>query len=342
MDQIREPMSLPSHEGELEVLHFELGDELYGCLRALGEVFAVTFGEGPTHAALRSLSVDACFHGAAQEERRASFDRIGWRAYLDEENERTNELLDLMTPWRDGAAYASQGVAPNEPYDVPVSNDDRKRRIKALITQGEVILKHGHRIFDDIFLDIWKGVAARSAIDFGGTVTLEGLKLLSGVSLGAVRNAVSIGELHPDDAGRVDAGQAKAWLARRRDFCPSRWENLNDGQEVLNLERIAQPDEAGMIFVPQDSDGKPFTPEHVVRTAKSGPGLSITIGAKGLEEQHRDYYEALVALAKMDVPRWRRRNDKGNWGIVRARGSWTAVSKAEIDRQLAAKAAEVA
>ena len=70
--------------------------------------------------------------------------------------------------------------------------------------------------------------------------------------------------------------------------------------------------------------------------------ISITIGAKGEEVQHRDFYEeALTALAKMDVARWRRRNSAGNWGIVRARGAWVAVSKAEIDRQIAEKQAEV-
>lgn len=343
MDQIREPMSLRrAVSEELDVLHFEVAEDLRSHLRALGEVLAGTFDEEHTHAALRALAVDACFHGAALEERRAVFDRVGWRAYLDDEHERSNELTDRTTAWRDGAAYAAQGIAPHEPYDRPASLEDRRRRVEALVAYGKTMLDHGALLFDDVFLDVWKGVAARAAIDFGGTVTLEGLKLLSDVSLGAVRNAVSIGELHPDEAGRIAATEAKIWLARRRGFCPSRWENLNDDQEVLDLKNVAQADEAGMILVPQDSEGKPFTPEHVVRTAKSGPGLSVTVGAKGSEEQHRDFYEALAALAKMDVARWRRRNDAGNWGIVRARGPWVSVSKAEIDRQLAAKAAGVA
>lgn len=93
--------------------------------------------------------------------------------------------------------------------------------------------------------------------------------------------------------------------------------------------------------MPQSAEGQAFTPEHVVRSARSGPRISITIGEKGKEAQCHDYYEALIELAKMDVPRWRRRNSAGNWGIVRARGAWVAVSKEEIDQQIAEKLAEL-
>lgn len=51
-----------------------------------------------------------------------------------------------------------------------------------------------------------------------------------------------------------------------------------------------------------------------------GPHLSrasgFTIGAKGEEFRCIDYVEALAALRAMTVPRWRRPNSKGNWGIV--------------------------
>jgi len=332
----------PSNEASLPRTSDGLVDLQYGVagvlgigLQHVGEVLALTFGEEQTHKAIHALAVDGCGHGS--EAQRALFDRVGWRVYLDEHADLINDMIELTGPWRDGAAYAAQGIAPREPVDRPASRDDRKQRIDALVAYGTTMLAHGATLFGDSYLNVWKGVAARAAIDFGGTISLEGLQLLSGVTLGAVRNAVSIGELQPDEAGNVAADTAKPWLIRRRDFCPSRWENPNDGQELLDLGKIDEPDAAGMIFVPQDSDGKPFTPEHVVRPAKSVPGLSITVGAKGSEEQHRDFYEALVALAKMDVPRWRRRNDQGNWGIVRARGAWVAVSKAEIDRQLTTK-----
>jgi len=91
----------------------------------------------------------------------------------------------------------------------------------------------------------------------------------------------------------------------------------------------------GMIMVPRAADGTLYTPHNVLRLPRGSELPSFTIGAKGEEKQHRDFYEALAALAKMDIARWRRRNEEGNWGLVRARGSWVAVSKAEIDRQLA-------
>ncbi len=328
-------------DDDLTDLHCEIASTLEEDLHRLGEVLECIFGEGPAHAALRALMVDSCIHGPAREEFRAECDRLGWRAYLAERSGYI-DAVELTHKWREGAEYAGQGIAPRERSGGPVSLDDRKRRIEALIAYGQVMLRHGATLFGGDHLGIWKGVAARAAIDFGGTVTLEGVHLLSGVSLGAVRNAVSLGELQPDEAGNIPAEEAKAWLARRRDFCPSRWENPSDDQAPLDAETAVKGNDKGMISVPQDGEGTPFTPEHVVRTAKSGPGLSITVGAKGSEEQHRDFYEALAALTRMDVARWRRRNGAGNWGIVRARGPWVAVSKAEIDRQLAARAAEVA
>lgn len=42
------------------------------------------------------------------------------------------------------------------------------------------------------------------------------------------------------------------------------------------------------------------------------------IGAKGEEFVVRDYVDALAQLRLMPKPRWRRPNDKGNWGIVTA------------------------
>lgn len=332
--------AFPRDNDGLADLHHGTAVTVERGLHQLGEMLERFFGPEPAQAALRELLVDARRDGLAREALRAEYDRLGWRAYLAEKSGDI-DTVELSRPWREGAGYAGQGIAPREPFDGPVSLDDRKRRIEALNAYGQVMLQNGAMLFGEGHLDIWKGVAARAAIDFGGTLTLEGVHLLSGVSLGAVRNAVSLGELHPDDAGNIPAEQAKAWLLRRRDFCPSRWENPNDGQEPLDLKKVVEGDDKGMIHVPQDSEKTPFTPEHVVRPAKAEPGLSITIGAKGSEEQHRDFYGALAALAKMDIARWRRRNSAGNWGIVRARGPWVAVSKAEIDRQLTAKNAEV-
>jgi hypothetical protein len=50
------------------------------------------------------------------------------------------------------------------------------------------------------------------------------------------------------------------------------------------------------------------------------PGLirsgEFTVGDKGDERRYDSFTEALQALRQMSVPRWRRPNDQGNWGIV--------------------------
>ncbi len=43
------------------------------------------------------------------------------------------------------------------------------------------------------------------------------------------------------------------------------------------------------------------------------------IGPKGREHKFIRYEDALVALALMRKPRWRRPNANGNWGIVLGR-----------------------
>jgi hypothetical protein len=223
-----------------------------------------------------------------------------------------------------------------------VSLRDREARVRTLVDQGKTALAYGSLIVGGEFDFIWHGVAARAAIDFGDTrVTLHGLQLLSSLSIAVIRNAMNIGDLCADENGTVSAEEAKAWLARRREFCPSRWHDPHDNQWPFDPDNVVAPDGSGMVWVPQAADDDRFTPERVARSARGASTISITVGARGAERQYADFYEALQALAKMDVARWRRPNTAGNWGIVRARAAWVAVEKAEIDRQLVAKLAEV-
>lgn len=62
-------------------------------------------------------------------------------------------------------------------------------------------------------------------------------------------------------------------------------------------------------LVPIAKDGSWFGP-HVAR------GGVFQIGEKGDEVRISGYQTALAELRAMDVPRWRRPNAKGNWGIV--------------------------
>jgi len=66
---------------------------------------------------------------------------------------------------------------------------------------------------------------------------------------------------------------------------------------------------AGLSLVPVAKCGSWFGP-HLARAGR------FTIGPKGEEQPYTDYHEALTALRAMTVPRWRRPNSKGNWGIV--------------------------
>lgn len=70
---------------------------------------------------------------------------------------------------------------------------------------------------------------------------------------------------------------------------------------------IAAP--AGTSMVPVAKCGSWFGP-HLARAGR------FTIGAKGEEFLCDNYDEALAALRAMTVPRWRRPNGNGNWGIV--------------------------
>lgn len=65
-------------------------------------------------------------------------------------------------------------------------------------------------------------------------------------------------------------------------------------------------------LVPVARDGSWFSPD--LRRPRGG----YTIGAKGEEFVVATYAEALAKLRLMDVPRWRRPNANGNWGIVTA------------------------
>lgn len=324
----------PRDNDGLALLHEDVAMAYEGGLPRVAEMLAFAFRDDVTHMAMNHLLFDSHVFAASV---RPMFERLGFREFL--KDERIPDAIELTQFWRDGASYAGQGLAPGERDFISI--EDRERRIKELISEARRAEEYGAFIVGNAFDFIWHGVAARAAIDFGGRVTLEGLHLLSDLSVAAIRNAVSIGELNPDENNSVHSDEANGWLERRRGFCRSRWRNPQDNQWPLDPDKVAEPDESGMIWVPQAADDDLFTPARVVRTARGSGRISITIGAKGSEEQIHDFYEALVALSKMEVARWRRPNSSGNWGIVRARGAWVAVSKADIDQQLEQKMTEI-
>jgi hypothetical protein len=326
--------TIPRSNDALSDDHHEMGIELKLQIIMLFESLAVMFGESAGHISAKAFLL--AINGLREADVRR-FDGIGWRKYIDEEAEGAIDFVDHAAPSRAAAEYARQGISPHpngETFDIA----DRERCIGDLNATGRAIMKRAKILVGEKTRRAWEGAFARYDFDFKRPLTLRQIHLLSGVSMPAIQNAVSAGKLPVRD-GVVAADTSALWVAGRREFCPSRWRNLNDDQYPFDPDGIVRSRD-GMVHVPRDKDTI-FTPEHVVRPAKRGGGLSITIGAKGHEENYHDFYEALSTLAKMDVARWRRRDSTGNWGIVRARGAWIAVSKAEIDQQLADKLARV-
>ncbi|WP_139253874.1 hypothetical protein [Marinobacterium iners] len=66
--------------------------------------------------------------------------------------------------------------------------------------------------------------------------------------------------------------------------------------------------------VPMASDGSIFCPVLCARNNQ------YTVGVKGDEKRFSEYEEALDYLREMQVAKWRRPNQSGNWGIVSAVG----------------------
>lgn len=148
-----------------------------------------------------------------------------------------------------------------------------------------------------------------------GVVEPQALAILGGVSEGRVRNltagaSAEIGSL----GGKIPAVEAGRWLEGRGAYWPSIWSNEQELEEESEMDTVR---------VPQASDGTVF---HPGLRRRSG----YMVGEKGNELTVKNYDAALKILEDMDVPRWRRPNSQGNWGIVKAIG-WTAFSRRELN-----------
>lgn len=62
------------------------------------------------------------------------------------------------------------------------------------------------------------------------------------------------------------------------------------------------------------------------------------IGLKGEEQMIEDYWQALSVVSAMKVPRFRRPNAQGNFGIVACEaGDFEEVSRSAIEEQISAR-----
>lgn len=136
-----------------------------------------------------------------------------------------------------------------------------------------------------------------------------------------------------NENGLIAPASAERWLNNRA-YLPSIWQSYtavrawNEDPETDLAEKASddtvETDE--FLFVPEAADGTVFGPS----CGRESSGVTrYTIGEKGDERSFDNFEEALNALTKMVVPRWRRPNPRGIYGIVRAE-RWRRVSRAQL------------
>lgn len=177
---------------------------------------------------------------------------------------------------------------------------------------------------------------ARLKLDRGDRLTVHELAALSRVATKRLQNAIyAKSERSPllDEDGLLSSPSTQRWLDDH-EFSASIWREYLAAAEggapghTESAEKEPQPEEFDeFAFVPEASDGSVFGPASCGR----GPAGAkrYTIGATGREEMFDDYDDALAALSRMKVARWRRPNRVGNFGIVTA-SRWRRVPRSEL------------
>lgn len=205
--------------------------------------------------------------------------------------------------------YGVYGVTP---ADIPLETRaewiaDLVDEVRKFAARSDVVqLGSG----ENAILRIANLASSRYALDTGrGEVDVLSMSILGSVSEGRIRNLLSgtSGPLERGPNGGISALSALAWLQKRKEFLRSIWSETEPAGEDDDPTAKIEPEK--VLFVPVARDGSFFNPD-LVR------GGTYQIGAKGHEESFDTFNEALAALNTMAVPRWRRPNDKGNWGIV--------------------------
>jgi len=152
---------------------------------------------------------------------------------------------------------------------------------------------------------------ARYALDTEQDLTVDQVVVLSGLNRRSVLNAVSkSGEagLAVED-GRISNAEARRWLSERRNFRPTAlYRPFGESEARVAEVVIEEPEETAYEFVPVTDDNVAFIPE-------LNRAQGYQIGKYGQEEYVTDYFEALKKLQGMSIPRFRRPNAEGNWGI---------------------------
>lgn len=172
------------------------------------------------------------------------------------------------------------------------------------------------RIPDDFLQAVTLG-KNRWALDHGDPVEPAALALFGNLQEVTVRNMMSGGSAKFTNIdGKIPAREALDWLASRPSFYDSIW---RDNPEPRIHDKVLEIP----VFVPVARDGSIFHPG----LERNG---GFTIGRKGEEQKISDFDAALKELQIADPICWRRPNDQGNWGIVKA-NRWERFDRAFIE-----------
>ncbi|WP_162783638.1 hypothetical protein [Devosia naphthalenivorans] len=197
----------------------------------------------------------------------------------------------------------------------PIPMAARRDWISENISNAQLIVDAAPRASGDgVAMEIIAMAAGRWGLDNGSEyIDPTALSLLGNLSSGRVRNLMAGRDAQLKSVnGKVPSADAEQWLANRPGYWPSIWHEED---------RIPQQSPK-QVHVPCASDGSVFHPGLRRRNG-------FTIGPKGSEMTLGDFDEALQALSQMSEPRWRRPNESGNWGIVRAT-SWVAMEESDL------------
>jgi hypothetical protein len=251
----------------------------------------------------------------------ASFETKSWKEVWESEFDALD--LPLAQKLTSIYAFAHYGLCPVD----NVSPDLRETEIGKLLVELRQFVSLVPPKWSPLN-DIQSCILAaegRFSIDTDKPVTPEQLAALAQLQIRSFKNLLmpsSGSGLREAENGMISADEARRWLATRSNFQSSLWQ---DGPSATKAESASATNAEETIFVPVDSEGNWFDPVKCRRAGK------YTIGSKGDERQISDFRDALHQLSQMKIPRWRRPNEHGNWGIVRAKDErWLRKTAAEL------------
>jgi hypothetical protein len=285
-------------------------EALITCLGKIEQICTVYFGAETARAGLDAM-VGRYFPELVAEG--------GWTHALDREYSGIYSELPVGHLFHDLDAYANYGI-----FLGPVRDPaEREPRLQAMVVSAgsfiEAIPLEAWGIVHEHAVRIVRKAEVRFKLDTGKPVNAEELALISGMALQTIKNRLSGSqrEIHGNQ-NRIEAHDALAWLASRKDFLPSLWKEQDDSNFLAAMDGMM----AGCIFIPVAKDGSWFSP----KVAQDG---SYIVGAEGQERRISDFDEALAALQTMLVPTWRRPTEGGTW--TRVRGvSWARVQHSDL------------